>query len=62
MSKTLIKAQQLSDLWSDNEDSMAEMAAYHVACEQLNIGPDDGRQLLAELAEWRQKTGKDFYE
>jgi len=62
MSKTLSKAQQLSDLWDDNEESMGEMAAYHAACEQLNIDSDDGWQLLYELAEWQKKTGKVVYE
>lgn len=47
MSKEL--ARQLADQWNENEDSMGEMAAYHVACEQLGIDPDDGWGLLAEL-------------
>lgn len=33
---------------SENEQHMGEMAAYHVACEQLGIDPDDGWELLAE--------------
>lgn len=43
------KAQELSDLWEENEECMGEMAAYHVACEQLGIDPDDGWNLLAML-------------
>jgi len=59
--KTLKKAQELSDAWDKNEETMGEQAAYHVACEQLNIDSDDGWQLLYELAEWQKKTGKVVY-
>lgn len=37
----------LADTWSDNEEDMAEMAAYFVACEQLEIDPDDGWEYMA---------------
>ena len=43
-------AQELSDLWSDNEEDMGEMAAYHVSCEQLGIDPDEGYEYLALLS------------
>lgn len=43
------KAQMLLDQWNQNEKHMGEMAAYHVACEQLEIDPDDGWDLLALL-------------
>jgi hypothetical protein len=35
-------------LWSENEEHMGEMAAYHVSCEQLGIDPDDGWALMAD--------------
>jgi hypothetical protein len=60
--KKLKKAQELSNLWTDLEDSMGEMAAFHVACEQMNIDPDDGWQLIFSLAEWQEKTGKIVYD
>lgn len=44
-------ARALSETWSDNEEHMGEMAAYHVSCEQLGIDPDDGWELLALLSE-----------
>ncbi|MHC1572183.1 MAG: hypothetical protein ACXQTL_05485 [Methanosarcinales archaeon] len=51
--KKFNKAKELKKVWEENEESMAEMAAYHVACEQLEIDPDDGWELLAFL-----ETGK----
>jgi hypothetical protein len=42
------KAQKLADLWTQNEKTMPEQAAYLVACEQLGIDPDEGYDLLAE--------------
>lgn len=40
-------ANKLLDRWEEIEDSgTAEMAAYHIACEQLHINPDDGWSLL----------------
>ena len=42
-------AEELSQLWNDNEEHMGEQAAYHVACEQLDIDPDYGYELLMEL-------------
>jgi len=41
------EAQELLDLWEENEKSMGEMAAYHVACEMLDIDLDDGWDILA---------------
>ena len=46
MSKEL--AQELLELWSDNEETMGEQAAYQVACEMLDIDPDHGYELLHE--------------
>lgn len=43
------KGQELLQAWEDNEETMGEMAAYHVACEQLDIDPDTGWEMLAEL-------------
>lgn len=42
-------AQELSELWDDNEDTMGEQAAFSVACEQLGISEDRGYELLALL-------------
>ena len=42
--------QELADLWDDYCESMGEGAAYYVACEQLNIHPDAGWDLLARVA------------
>ena len=40
---------QLAELWAElEEDGVAEMAAYHVACERLGVDPDDGWDLLDE--------------
>ena len=39
---------ELAELWSENEQDMGEMAAYHVSCEMLNIDPDDGWELMAQ--------------
>lgn len=44
-------AQEFSDVLCDNEESMGEGAAYLVTCEQMGIDPDEGYDLLAELAE-----------
>jgi hypothetical protein len=49
-------ARQLQEAWDDNEEHMGEQAAYHVSCEQLGIDPDDGYELLAELAEEEAKA------
>lgn len=40
---------ELTELWADNEEHMGEMAAYFVACEQLEIDPDDGWNLMADI-------------
>lgn len=44
-------ARELHDLWNANEECMGEQAAYHAACEQLGIDPDEGYGLLALLDE-----------
>ncbi len=49
--KRLELAQELSDLWDENEEHMGEQAAYHVACEQLDIDPDEGYELLELLSD-----------
>lgn len=49
MKRRLDLANELSALWIENQESMGEMAAYLVACEQLQIDPDDGWDFLAEL-------------
>lgn len=53
MSKKIAKlknlAKELQDLWDENEKHMGEQAAYHVACEELGIDPDDGYEILALL-------------
>lgn len=41
-------AEDLNEQWSINEETMGEMAAYHVACEMLDIDPDEGYELLAK--------------
>lgn len=43
-------AQQLKARWEELEESgTAEMAAYSIACEQLDIDEDTGYELLALL-------------
>lgn len=49
VSERLDLAQELSELWSLNEDSMGEMAAFCVACNQLGIDEDEGWELMASL-------------
>lgn len=44
-------AKELSKLWEELQEDMGEMAAYHVACSQLDIDPDDGWELLAREQE-----------
>ena len=44
-------AKELRKAWEENESDMGEMAAYHVACEQVGIDPDDGWDFLAMLSE-----------
>ena len=45
------RAQELADLWDENEKIMGEQAAYLVACDTLGIDPEDGYDLLAELSD-----------
>jgi hypothetical protein len=47
-------AKKLADLWDDLELTMGEMAAYAVACEQLNISQEKGWKLLNELEDTRK--------
>jgi hypothetical protein len=44
-------AEQLNEMWCDNEEVMGEMAAYSVACSQLGIDEDEGWDLLALIGE-----------
>ena len=43
-------ARRLSNAWDENEETMGEQAAYLVACEELQIDPDEGYSLLALLS------------
>jgi hypothetical protein len=42
-------ANELQELWDDNEEHMGEQAAYQISCEQLGIDPDEGYDLLHML-------------
>jgi hypothetical protein len=41
---------KLTELWTDYEEEMGEMAAYSVACNTLGIGEDFGYECLAACA------------
>jgi hypothetical protein len=45
------KAKQFADALADNEEAMAEMAAFAVTCEQFGIDEEEGYDLLAEAAQ-----------
>ena len=45
-----VSPKQFAEVLSDNEEDMGEMAAYHVTCEQLEVDPDDGWDLLIEAS------------
>lgn len=44
-------AHLLAETWEENENEMAEMAAYYVACEQLGIDQDYGWELLSCISD-----------
>lgn len=44
------KAQQFAESLAENEEYMAEMAAFAVTCEQFGIDQEEGFDLLAEFA------------
>lgn len=48
--RQLVSAEVFNELLCENEEEMGEGAAYLVTCEQLGVDPDDGYELLAELA------------
>lgn len=47
----LPSAQEINDLWTENEDHMAEMAAFAITCEMLGIDEDTAYAILAVDAE-----------
>lgn len=49
-----VTAKQFAEVLEDNEEDMGEMAAYHVTCEQLNVDPEDGWDLLREASKNEQ--------
>lgn len=56
MSSKAILGKMLSDLWDKLEVGMGEMAAYNVACEEMNIDPDDGWEYLEAYAHESNKS------
>lgn len=51
MKRKKTDAKTFSELLEMNESQMGEGAAYFVTCEQMEIDPDDGWDLLAEAEE-----------
>ena len=47
--------EELSDLWMELEEEMADYGAYEVACEQLGVDPDEGHDYIRLFS--AQKTG-----
>jgi hypothetical protein len=50
------KAKQFAEALDNNEDSMAEMAAFSVTCEQFGIDEEEGYDLLAAYAQETKET------
>ncbi len=46
--KQLPTFEEFTKAWDENEESMGEMAAFNVTCEQFGISEDDGWDLLAD--------------
>lgn len=40
------RAIAFAEMLEMNEESMGEMAAYHVTCEMMDVDPDEGYELL----------------
>lgn len=58
MKRPRVTGEELNALWNELEKEMGEMAAYHVACEQLGVDPDDGWSLLAKSSDAVSCDGK----
>lgn len=50
------KAEQFAEALEENEEHMAEMAAFSVTCEQFGIDDEEGYNLLAEYAAQPEPT------
>lgn len=50
------KAEQFAEALAENEEHMAEMAAFAVTCEQFMIDEEEGYDLLASLAPKTEPT------
>lgn len=44
----MVTAQEIFDLWDENEASMGEMAAFSVTCDQLGIDEETAYEIIAE--------------
>jgi hypothetical protein len=44
----MVTAEEIIEMWADNEEDMAEMAAFSVTCEMLNISQEEAWDILAE--------------
>ena len=58
-SEKLRLADQLLTQWDENEETMGQEAALHVACEQLGLSFDAGIELLAFASDWERKNEGD---
>lgn len=45
-----VSSKEITDLWDENEKSMGEQAALHVACEMLDIDVDDAYDIMANAS------------
>lgn len=47
---TKVSAQEIHDLWNENEKTMGEMAAFSVSCEMLGLTYEEGLDIIHEDA------------